>query len=33
MQYLFLSKWDGTLPQVMSGATPVFDINNYIPGE
>lgn len=33
LQYLFLTKWNGTLPQVISGATPVFDINNYIPGE
>lgn len=33
LQYLFLTKWDGTLPQVMSGATPVFDINNYMPEE
>jgi len=33
LQYLFLTKWDGILPQVMSGATPVFDINNYIPAE
>lgn len=33
LQYLFLTKWNGTLPQVMSGATPVFDINNYIPAE
>jgi len=33
LQYLFLTKWDGNLPEVMSGATPVFDINNYIPGE
>jgi regulator of protease activity HflC (stomatin/prohibitin superfamily) len=33
LQYLFLTKWNGILPQVMSGATPVFDINNYIPAE
>jgi len=33
LQYLFLTKWNGILPQVISGATPVFDINNYIPGE
>jgi len=33
LQYLFLTKWNGILPQVISGTTPVFDINNYIPAE
>lgn len=33
LQYLFLTKWNGVLPEVMSGATPVFDIGNYIPQE
>ena len=33
LQFLFLSNWDGQLPQVMvegSGATPVFDVSSYI---
>ena len=33
LQYLFLTKWNGILPQVISGATPVFDINGYVPAE
>lgn len=33
LQYLFLSRWNGILPEVISGATPVFDIGNYIPEE
>jgi len=33
LQYLFLSRWNGILPEVISGATPVFDIGNYIQGE
>jgi regulator of protease activity HflC (stomatin/prohibitin superfamily) len=30
LQYLFLSKWNGILPEVVSGATAVFDVNNYL---
>lgn len=30
LQYLFLTRWNGTLPQVMGGTTPVFDVSGYI---
>lgn len=30
LQYLFLTKWNGVLPQVTGGTTPVFDIAGYI---
>jgi len=33
LQYLFLTKWNGILPEVISGATPVFDIGGYLPEE
>jgi len=33
LQYLFLSKWNGILPEVISGTTPVFDIGGYLPEE
>ena len=33
LQYLFLVNWNGILPDVISGATPVFDIGNFIPEE
>ena len=33
LQYLFLLNWNGVLPEVISGTTPVFDISNYIPQE
>lgn len=33
LQYLFLLNWNGILPEVISGTTPVFDIGNYIPEE
>lgn len=33
LQYLFLTSWNGILPEVISGTTPVFDIGNYIPQE
>lgn len=33
LQYLFLTQWDGNLPEVISGTTPVFDIGDYIPEE
>lgn len=33
MQYLFLTNWNGILPEVISGTTPVFDIGGYIPEE
>jgi regulator of protease activity HflC (stomatin/prohibitin superfamily) len=31
LQYLFLSKWNGTLPTVMSNASSVFDLNQFVP--
>lgn len=31
LQYLFLTIWDGSLPSVMGGASPVFDVGNFIP--
>lgn len=31
LQYLFLTRWNGVLPEVLGGATPVFDIGGYIP--
>jgi regulator of protease activity HflC (stomatin/prohibitin superfamily) len=30
LEYLFLTKWDGKLPSVMGGATPVFNLNNFL---
>lgn len=33
LQYLFLTKWNGMLPDVIGGANPVFDIGNYLPQE
>jgi regulator of protease activity HflC (stomatin/prohibitin superfamily) len=33
LQYLFLSNWNGVLPEVISGTTPVFDIGDYLPDE
>jgi len=30
LQYLFLTNWDGKLPQVISGTEPVFDIGDYL---
>lgn len=33
LQYLFLTKWNGILPEVISGTTPVFDISGYISEE
>lgn len=30
LQYMFLQKWNGTLPQVTGGASPVFDIQSYL---
>lgn len=32
LQYLFLSRWDGVLPTVMTSATSVFDVSGYVPG-
>jgi len=32
LQYLFLQNWDGTLPQVMGGATPIFNVQDYLGG-
>ncbi len=31
LQYLFLTKWDGTLPTVMTSASSVFDVSGYVP--
>ena len=33
LQYLFLTRWNGMLPEVISGASPVFDIGDYVPQE
>lgn len=33
LQYLFLTKWNGMLPDVIGGANPVFDIGDYLPQE
>ena len=30
LQWMFLTKWNGILPQVVSGATPVFDVKQYM---
>jgi regulator of protease activity HflC (stomatin/prohibitin superfamily) len=30
LQYLFLTNWNGQLPQVISGTEPVFDIADYL---
>lgn len=31
LQYLFLTKWDGKLPTVMSNANSVFDLSQFVP--
>jgi len=31
LQYLFLTKWNGTLPTVMTSASSVFDVSGYVP--
>jgi len=31
LQYLFLQKWNGIMPTVIGGATPVLDINQFLP--
>jgi regulator of protease activity HflC (stomatin/prohibitin superfamily) len=33
LQYLFLTRWNGILPDVIGGANPVFDIGDYLPQE
>jgi len=33
LQYLFLTNWNGNLPEVISGTSPVFDIGDYLPEE
>ena len=33
LQYLFLTNWNGVLPEVISGTTPVFDLSSYIQKE
>jgi len=35
LHYLFLTKWNGVLPQVMSDTTPMIDVGQYLnnPGE
>jgi regulator of protease activity HflC (stomatin/prohibitin superfamily) len=30
LQYMFLQKWNGILPQVTGGASPVFDVQGYL---
>jgi regulator of protease activity HflC (stomatin/prohibitin superfamily) len=30
IEWMFLTKWNGALPQVVGGANPVFDVQNYI---
>jgi prohibitin 2 len=30
LQYLFLQQWNGILPQVVSGASPVFNVESYL---
>lgn len=32
LQYLFLTKWNGVLPSVMGGFSPVIDISRYMTG-
>lgn len=32
LQYLFLTRWNGILPTVMTGASSVFDVSGYVPG-
>ena len=31
LYYIFLQKWDGKLPAVMGGASPMIDVNSMIP--
>ncbi|MEN6571207.1 MAG: prohibitin family protein [Anaerolineaceae bacterium] len=31
LQYLFLTKWNGILPTVMTSASSVFDVSGYVP--
>jgi regulator of protease activity HflC (stomatin/prohibitin superfamily) len=31
LQYLFLSKWDGVLPTVMTDTNSVFDVSKFVP--
>lgn len=31
LEYLFLTKWNGVLPNVIGGTSPVFDVGDYIP--
>ena len=31
LEYLFLTKWDGTLPTVMTSASSVFDLSQFVP--
>ena len=33
LQYLFLQKWNGVLPQVTGGAVPTIDTNKYLSGK
>jgi regulator of protease activity HflC (stomatin/prohibitin superfamily) len=32
LQYLFLTKWNGILPSVMTSTSSVFDVSGYVPG-
>lgn len=31
LQFLFLTKWDGALPTVMTSTSSVFDVSGYVP--
>jgi regulator of protease activity HflC (stomatin/prohibitin superfamily) len=33
LNYLFLTKWNGILPSVMGGATPMIDVSQYLGGQ
>ena len=33
LNYLFLTKWNGILPTVMGGATPMIDVSQYLGGQ
>lgn len=32
LQYLFLTRWNGVLPSVMGGASPMIDVSEYLNG-
>lgn len=33
LNYLFLTKWNGILPSVMGGASPMIDVSQYLGGQ